>query len=65
MCLHPSPTCPRGHRRSHSSNLPQSQSQSHAYSGISEPLVPLQPLVQHATATLHYDDGYDGEQRDG
>lgn len=41
-----------GHRRSHSSNLPQSQSsQSHAHSGIGEPLVHPQPLVQHATTT--------------
>jgi ribosomal protein L31 len=39
----------RGHRRSHSSNLPQSQSQSHP--GIGEPLVHPQPLVPHATAT--------------
>jgi ribosomal protein L31 len=39
-----------GHRRSHSSNLPQSQSQSHPHNGIGEPLVHPQPLVQHATA---------------
>jgi hypothetical protein len=43
----------RGHHRSHSSNLPQSQSQSqsHPHSGIGEPLMHPQPLVQHATAT--------------
>jgi ribosomal protein L31 len=40
-----------GHRRSRSSNLPQSQSQSHLHSGIGEPPVHPQPLVQHATAT--------------
>ena len=41
----------RGHRRSHSANLPQSQSQSHPHSGIGEPLIHLPPLVQHPTAT--------------
>jgi hypothetical protein len=40
-----------GHRRSRSSNLPQSQSQSHPHSGIGEPSVHPQPLVPHATAT--------------
>ena len=40
-----------GHRRSRSSNLPQSQSQSHPHGGIGEPFAHLQPLVPHATAT--------------
>ena len=40
-----------GHRRSRSSNLPQSQSQSHPHSGIGESLGHPQPLVPHATAT--------------
>jgi ribosomal protein L31 len=40
-----------GHRRSQSSNLPQSQSQSHFHSGISEPLVHPKPPVQQAMAT--------------
>jgi hypothetical protein len=40
-----------GHRRSHSSNLPQSQSQSHPHSGFGEPPVHPQPLAPRATAT--------------
>ncbi len=36
-----------GHRRSHSSNLPQSQ----PHGGIGDSLVHAQPLVQHPTAT--------------
>src|SRR6267154_314214 len=38
-----------GHRRSRSSNLPQSQS--HPHGGIGEPSVHPQPLVPHTTAT--------------
>ena len=40
-----------GHRRSHSSNLPQSQSQSQPHTGIGESSVHPQPLVQHMTST--------------
>jgi ribosomal protein L31 len=40
-----------GHRRSHSSNLPQSASQPHPHDGIGESLVHPQPLAQRATAT--------------
>ena len=39
-----------GHHRSHSSNLPVSQSQVHSHSGIGDPPVHPQPLIQHATA---------------
>ena len=41
----------RGHHRSHSSNLHQSQSQSHPHGGIGEPLVHPQPLAPRVTAT--------------
>lgn len=40
-----------GHRRSHSSVLPQSQSQSQPHVGIGESSMYPQPLVQHMTST--------------
>jgi ribosomal protein L31 len=40
-----------GHRRSHSSVLPHSQSQPQPDNGIGETLAHPQPLVQHATST--------------
>lgn len=41
-----------GHRRSHSSVLPQSQSQPQPHGGIGEAMMhPPQPLVQHMTST--------------